>query len=1135
MPMSRLMITHVAASEPAQFEIVRLRDGKRTQPIGVPSPYGFPVAGRANDHLMSQLAWYLERFLDYPFPPRTEQAAAVEDALEAWGRQVFDALFDSGLARDWMADAKRTPGFQLHISSDDPAILSWPWEALCDPEAGVLAHRAQIERRLNEHLSDPSPLSDKLPHDRINILLITARPYDQDVQYRSISRPLIELIEKKHLPAHVHLLRPPTFDRLREHLGEQPHFYHILHFDGHGGYQSELGSSTELFRGAEGRLVFEDEDGKPAPVTAGDLSDLLREHAVPVVVLNACQSAMIDTEAQDPFASVAAALLRSGTRSIVAMAYSLYVRAAQEFLPPFYRALFAKGSVSEAVRCGRTELRAHPQRSRIAPQVKLRDWLVPVVYQQGEDFDLTFGGGKDQQPSAEKQAQVEELPADAKLDIRYDFTGRDGALLELERAMRRKPAGILIHGLAGIGKTTLARAFIRWLRDTGGLGHGCFWFTFNEIHTAAHVLNEMGRTLFSPQFGLGRIEDSLESLADALQEHPFVIVWDNFESVRGMPEAGVEAMMTPEDQTTLRRFLEKLRGGRTKVLITSRGEEAWLAPQDCFPLPLSGLRHEEMWELAAQILDDLGLTPDRDDAAFAELLTWLGGHPIAMQVVLLQLKNHKVSDVRAAVEKNFAGLSGIDDETQRRLFASLGFLRDSLPQQLHPLLLPLGLHEKFVDADHLQRMAASVDASLTRPRIDRFVAALVPAGLLADRGQAIYEIHPLLPSFLRAEVLPEVPNEIVEKWTRVFVDVMASIADAVALKELHEQRFAFATHQANFHTALQHAETLGMQLAFAALTQSLAAYALNRRSFARAEQLFARLAKNRVAEKDGYGTAGAYHHLGRIAQEQRDFSAAEKWYLKSLRITEWHSDENSAARTYHELGIIAQEQCDFVAAKKWYLKSLEIDKRQGNEHGAASAYHQLGIIAQEQPDFSTAEKWYLKSLEIKERLGDEYGAAITYHQLGIIAQKQRDFSTAEKWYLKSLEIAEQHGDEYGVAVNYHQLGSIAEEQSDFSAAEKRYLKSLEIKERLGDEHGAASTYGQLGIAAAVQEQFVEAGRWLLKSISAFLKTNDQASVQKSTRNFLHCIGYAPPHAARALREMWTAAGLPSLPEADSSK
>jgi len=35
-------------------------------------------------------------------------------------------------------------------------------------------------------------------------------------------RPLIELIQSKNLPAHVDILRPPTFDQLREHLRQNP-------------------------------------------------------------------------------------------------------------------------------------------------------------------------------------------------------------------------------------------------------------------------------------------------------------------------------------------------------------------------------------------------------------------------------------------------------------------------------------------------------------------------------------------------------------------------------------------------------------------------------------------------------------------------------------------------------------------------------------------------------------------------------------------------------------------------------------------------------------------------------------------------------------------------------------------------
>lgn len=60
-------------------------------------------------------------------------------------------------------------GLRLQISSDDPQVLSWPWEALRDPELEVLAHSCQIERRLNT-VRDPQPLPDALPKDRVNIL-----------------------------------------------------------------------------------------------------------------------------------------------------------------------------------------------------------------------------------------------------------------------------------------------------------------------------------------------------------------------------------------------------------------------------------------------------------------------------------------------------------------------------------------------------------------------------------------------------------------------------------------------------------------------------------------------------------------------------------------------------------------------------------------------------------------------------------------------------------------------------------------------------------------------------------------------------------------------------------------------------
>ena len=166
-------------------------------------------------------------------------------ALRDWVEEGFRALFE-GRSSGRMFDAATEDYSNLHlqISSDDPQVLAWPWEALRDPELGVLAHTCQIERRLNT-VRDPQPLSDSLPKDSVNILLVVARPYgEQDIGFRSLARPLVELIEKEKVPAYVELLRPPAFDELRERLRKRRGFFHILHFDGHGAYSADMPDSA---------------------------------------------------------------------------------------------------------------------------------------------------------------------------------------------------------------------------------------------------------------------------------------------------------------------------------------------------------------------------------------------------------------------------------------------------------------------------------------------------------------------------------------------------------------------------------------------------------------------------------------------------------------------------------------------------------------------------------------------------------------------------------------------------------------------------------------------------------------------------------------------------------------------------
>ena len=139
--------------------------------------------------------------------------------------------------------------------------------------------------------------------------------------------------------------------------------------------------------------MFETEEGDADEIPAEKLSALLKECAVPGVVLNACQSGMVGRDRGDPFSSVAMALLRSGMRDVVAMAYSLYVSGAQQFLPEFYRRLFEAGSLAVAVRAGRQQMWQHDKRICVRGEFPLqfrlhgrdevrwvRRWILGLLY-----------------------------------------------------------------------------------------------------------------------------------------------------------------------------------------------------------------------------------------------------------------------------------------------------------------------------------------------------------------------------------------------------------------------------------------------------------------------------------------------------------------------------------------------------------------------------------------------------------------------------------------------------------------------------------------------------------------------------------------------------------------------------------
>jgi hypothetical protein len=312
----------------------------------------FEFINPLTDRDLSDIRWYLEQYYYWPSDIDRGRARAVEGNLPKWGKALFDAVFKQksdqsanayGLFR--LFDDDHVTGRVLTIDTTEPRILRLPWELLRDEGGYLFAKNPPMTVLRRMHQTRRTKISEFEPP--VRILMVTCRPDGAGfIDPRSIAIPLLDALDA--LPEHfeVEFLRPPTLsaldDRLRDEIKPR---VHIVHFDGHGVYDKGIGL---------GFLLFEDEKHEKHLVDAEQLGTLLNESGIPLMVLNACQSAQPDD--RNPFGSVASRLIESGVGGVVAMNYSVLVETAKRFTAEFYGGLARGMSANAAMDSARRHL-----------------------------------------------------------------------------------------------------------------------------------------------------------------------------------------------------------------------------------------------------------------------------------------------------------------------------------------------------------------------------------------------------------------------------------------------------------------------------------------------------------------------------------------------------------------------------------------------------------------------------------------------------------------------------------------------------------------------------------------------------------------------------------------------------------
>ena len=676
-------------------------------------------------------------------------------------------------------------------------------------------------------------------------------------------------------------------------------------------------------------------------------------------------------------------------------------------------------------------------------------------------------------------------------------------------------------GPGGTGKTELAKGFARWWRDTGGVDDPrlVLWHSF-EPGVASFgldgVISALGLQVFGAEFARLEVPQRLDQVKRLLAQLRVLLIWDNFESVREMPDpAGATPSLDEAGCTALKEFLDWVQEcSFSTVLVTSRAQEEWLGPVR--RIGVGGLNRAEAAQYAGHLLTSYpAAQARRERRSFGELLEWLDGHPLAMRLILPRLEDTEPALLLAALRGTTPLPARDDPEAGRNtsLPASITYSYAHLTARTRQLLPVVSLFHgvTYTVALMLFSVTAAVPGRFARVSHEEWTAALADAarvGLLTALGVGFYQIHPALPGYLAAEWHAADPSDYDQERQACEQALCTAMAE---LSTLLTQQISSGKAAAGYTVVEMQRRTLGAMLGYALdhqawndaerIVRALDAYWDTRGLRAEADTWADRILE--ATTSYGQTSPGPLQSLwlfatttqtarqvnaGQLGQAEQTYERALT-YLQNQPETEWI--RTNIAAVYHQLGNIAHRRGQLDDAEDWYRKALAVKEELGDRSAILSDYHQLGMNALARRRMDEAEDWYRKALTIREELGDRLGMAGTYHELGNTAHRRGQLDDAEGWYRKALTIFGELRYRPHMAMTYHQLGMTAQDRGRLDEAEDWYRKALTIDEELRDRPGMAMTYHQLGVTALARRRLDDAEGWYRKALTIFEELRDR--------------------------------------------
>ena len=658
----------------------------------------------------------------------------------------------------------------------------------------------------------------------------------------------------------------------------------------------------------------------------------------------------------------------------------------------------------------------------------------------------------------ERLVAVSNIP----INVPLHFMGRDEPLAAIAAALARYEGRVAItalHGLRGVGKTTLAAAYAeRHAADY----RATWWIRAQTEATMRADLVALGVRLgwVEPD---AKEEPALATVAERLRHEGegVLLIYDN-----AIDAAGLKPYLP--------------RGGGARVLVTSNAHnwrglaepvEIRLWPNTVGADYLVARTGREAERAAAEALSDaLGGLPlaHEQAAAYCERLD-VGLTEYARRFAATPAKY--LDDARHAPKEHNDGL------TVAKSFA----LAIEEAGKLHPAAEPLIVHAAllapeqiplYLFAEGREHLGEPLATLLADDGLDEAVAAL-RAFALVDREAIPDERNPAITTdtIRLHRLVREVAVAGITKASRQ--DPRRSLIRALTViypddvfyrpaawqRARHLDPLALALVAREFPSSCE-TEACRLLLRLASYRRFLADHASDRQLSERALAI-----AEEALGADHAITATALANLGSSLTMLSDLAGARLLCERALAIREkvLGLDHLLTAKILQQFASLLLLQGDFDGARPLYDRALAIrDRALGSGSPTAETLSSLGLLLTLQNDLAGARALYERALSIYEKvLGpDDLQITSTLSNLAFLNRVQGDHAAERRLYERDLAIHENlfGPDDLHIVSSLANLASLLQDQGDLAGALPLFERALAIHQTaLGPDHPNTAT------------------------------------------------------------------------------